>query len=270
MNSGISPPLRDLQRAFAYHLLPRDHTAPRTPIAALVADDGIGAVRRLQVYHHAYRMRLLEALRDSYGHTLLYLGDDAFNAAALAYVEVHPSQHASLRWYGQDLPAFLGLRLTDEPEVAELALLDRTLRLAFDGPDAAPLTLDAVARMAPAQWADLPPRLHPTCTQLQLRFNTLALWQAVDQEHDAPPAAELQQPGDLLVWRRGHQPHFRSLSPMERDALAQLQQGATFGDLCVALATRYPEVDAAAETGGLLRRWIDDELLQAHDDSAAA
>lgn len=248
--------LAQLQHGLAQHLL-----GGHSDFSAAVRPGGIGTVRRLAIYHHAYRMRLLDALRDSFGHTLLYLGDDAFNTAALAYIEAHPSTRASLRWYGGDFAAWLPQQLPDEPETGELAALDRALRHAFDGPDATPLTLADLAAVPPEAWARVTLRLHPTFHRLTLRFNTLALWQAVDQAHDAPAAMLLAEPGELLVWRRAHQPHFRSLGAVEAAALAHMHKGLSFADTCAALAASFPAHDTATESGALLRRWVDEELL---------
>ena len=254
--AATTPTLAALQQDFTQHML-----AGSDGIQQAIKPGGIGIKRRLRIYHQAYRMRLLDTLRDSYGHTLLYLGDEAFNNAALAFIEGHGSSLPSLRWYGPNFPAFLQEQLRDEPEVAELATLDWTLRHAFDGPNATPLTLNDMATLAPAAWATVGFTLHPTCVRLQLRFNTLALWQAVDQEQDAPPPAPLAQAGELLVWRRGHQPHFRSLGALEALAITQLQSGSSFAEMCAALAETFPEQATAAEAGMLLRRWVEEELL---------
>ena len=259
MNTA-APTLARMQQDFAQHLL-AGHDRGADDIRRAISPGGIGIERRLHIYHNAYRMRLLDTLRDSYGHTLLYLGDEAFNSAGLAFIEGHGSSLPSLRWYGPDFPAFLQQRLRDEPEAAELATLDWTLRHAFDGADATPLTLSDMAALPPEAWGSIGFVLHPTAARLQLHFNTLALWQAVDQEQDAPPAATLAQPGELLVWRRGHQPHFRSLGAVEAAAIVQLQAGASFADLCAALAQAFPEQATAEEAGALLRRWVEEELL---------
>lgn len=247
-----------LQRQFQQHVL-----SGGADIASVIRPGGIGIERRLAIYHHAYRARLVDTLRDSYGHTLRYLGDDAFDAAALVHVEAHPSDHPNLRWYGRDFPQTLAARFDEDPEVAELALLDWTLRHAFDGPDAPVLTLADLAAVAPEAWGRIGFVLHPTFTRLQLHHNTLALWQAMDEDETAPPAAALAAPGELLVWRRGHQPHFRSLQPVEVMALDSLHDGTGFAAMCALLAERFADVDTATEAGTLLRRWIDEELLSA-------
>lgn len=248
--------LLTLQTSFQQHLLD-----DKLAIAQAVRAGGIGASRRLAIYHRAYRMRLVDTLRDSYGHTLIYLGDSAFNEAALCHVEDHPSRHASLRWYGESFPLTLATCFGQQPEVAELAALDWALRHAFDGPDAAPLTLADLAALPPEAWGTIGFGLHPTYARLRLQHNTLAVWQALDRDEAPPAAAPLAVPGDLLIWRRGHQPHFRSLQALEATALDRLHAGWSFAHTCDDLATHHGDQDMAALTGSLLRRWVDEELL---------
>ncbi len=251
--------LLSLQNAFQQHLL-----SGEPGISAAVRPGGaIPVARRLQIYHRAYRARLVDALRDSFGHTARYLGDEGFEHGARAYIEAHPSSHSSLNDYGIGFAAWLADQHPQDPDIAELASLDWALRRAFDGPDAPVLTLTDLGALAPEAWGQVGLTLHPTCQRLVLQHNALALWQALDQDQALPPAVAQQQTTDLLVWRRGHQPHFRSLGALEGSALDALQQGQSFAGLCEALAHRYPDVDTAVQAGTLLRRWVDEELLSA-------
>lgn len=238
--------------------------------ASIVAGRGISVERRLHIYRHAYRARLAAALRDSFGHTAAYLGDEWFDADALAFVEAHPSSHASLNAYGSGFAAWLGERHVHDGDIAELAMLDWALRRAFDGADALLLALADLAALAPDAWERIGFALVPTYTRLVLRHNTLALWQALDAELAPPRAEALGAPCELLIWRRGHRPHFRSLGADEAMALTALHAGASFATVCARLAQGSPQCDAAAEAGTLLRRWIDDELIRAVVDPAHA
>lgn len=253
--SGLLRLQSELQR----HLL-----GDASPIAEAIADGpGIDVARRLGIYHHAYRARLVETLADTFGHLLRYLGEDRFDADARAFVDRHPSCRPSLRWYGESFPAWLAARHPDDGEIGELAGLDWSLRAAFDGPDAAPLSLASLAAEPPELWTQRPLRLHPTSMRLTLQFNAIALWQALDDDRPPPPAARLPAPGALLVWRRGEQPHFRSLGATEALALDRVAGGASFDAVCAALADAFPDADTVAAAGSLLRRWIDEELLVA-------
>lgn len=248
--------LIDLQQRFQRHLLHGDAT-----LHEVVRSGGIGPARRLAVYQHAYRWRLVEALRDTYGHTHRYLGDTRFDAAALAHVEAHPPVHASLRDYGDGFDGTLAAAHPGSGELPELARLDLALRRAFDGPDAPVLTLGGLAALGPARWAEASFELQPTARRFPLCFNTLPLWQALDEEREPPMPEPLPEPAEVIVWRRGHQPHFRSLGPFEAAALDAVQSGASFAEMARRLATRFEEQGLADALGGLLRRWIDEELL---------
>lgn len=254
----MSADLLAFQAALQAHLLHGD-----TAVSRLVRDGGIGIPRRLAIYHNAYRQRLLAALRDTFGHTLRYMGDTWFDAAALRHIEQHPSQHASLRDYGAGFEHTLAAVHPDLRELPELACLDRALRHAFDGADATPLTLADIGAVSPQQWGEIGFVLHPTAVRQQLQHNTLAIWQALDDDRDAPPALALREPGELLIWRRGHQPHFRSLQPLEAAALDAIAGGASFAQTLQGLADACGGAAPADALGAMLRRWIDDALLVA-------
>ena len=86
--------LREQQLAFA--------AAVREGAAAhvLLKPRGNGEPALLGIYQHAYRARLVAALRDNHEVLALALGDDAFDAIAQAYIDAHPSRFASIRWFG--------------------------------------------------------------------------------------------------------------------------------------------------------------------------
>jgi len=249
--------LAHLQEQFQAYLLDQ----PNDFGAAVRSGSGLTTGRRLAIYHQAYRARLVETLQDSYGHTAAYLGEDWFEREARAYLIAHPSQQPSLRWFGQAFPAWLGERHPADPDIAELAALDWALRAAFDGPDAPVLAMAELAALPAEAWASVGFDLQPTMQTLSLRHNTLAIWQALDQDEAPPPAEALQQDLTLLVWRRGLQPHFRSLGALEAAALQALRQGLGFAALCEQMAEQFPAIDIASEAGALLRRWVEEELL---------
>ena len=150
----------------------------------------------------------------------------------------------------------------EHPEVAEMAALDWAMRSAFDGADAPALALPDVAALAPEAWATVVFKPHPTMALLDLHCNTLTLWHALDQDAEVPPVEALPMPMGVVVWRFEERPHFRSVSPLESEALRALMQGQSFADTCADLAEQFPDDDAASAAGGLLRRWIDEGLLR--------
>lgn len=256
--------LEALQSRLQGHVLASDAAALADVVSVI---PGSGA-RGLGIYHHAYRARLQETLSDSFGHTLLYLGDEWFDALSAEYIEANPSASANLRWYGATYPDWLAQRLSadsdlgDHPEVAEIARLDWTMRAAFDGPDAPVLAMADVAAMAPEDWATVVFRPHPTLALISLSCNTLSLCHALDQELEVPPVEALPSPMAVVVWRFEERPHFRSATPTEAAALQAVLQGQSFAETCALLAEMLPEGEnAAALAGGYLRRWIDEGFL---------
>lgn len=251
--------LRNLQTAFHRHLLGQKST-----IAGAVAERaGIDTPTRLSIYHNAYRQRLLEALRDSFEKTRAYLGDERFDDCALAFIDERPPSHRSVRWYGAALPDWLGTRQPDQPDIGELAVIDWQMRCAFDGANATALAAASLHNLDAAAWETLGFVFAPTLCIVPLRYNTLPIWHALDRGEAPPPARALAEPTHLLVWRKGLQPHFRSLASIEHSALDRLRSGATFAAVCAALQDEAPGHDIAAAAGAMLRQWLDDELIVA-------
>lgn len=269
-----SSSLHALQDRFQAHVLQSD--------AAALNDicDGTGwqPSHRLGVYHHAYRARLLETMRDTFSHTWRYLGDEWFDQLALPYIEQHPSRLSNLRWYGETWPSWLAgdrlatLNLGNHPEVAELAQLDWALRRSFDAADSPALTAAHLSALLPDQWVNAALVPQAGAALLSVACNTLALWHALDQDEEVPPAEQLAQALSVLVWRQGEQPHFRSLADEEAHALTQVMLGHSFADVCDLLARLRPDAveQVPAMAGAMLRRWLSDGVLACSDSMVAS
>lgn len=250
----MSTELARVQGDFQHYLL-----NVASAIAEQVRPGGrIPVDKRLGIYHNAYRVRLVDTLRDTFEKTWTYLGDSAFEQCARAYVEAHPPTHRSLRDYGAALPDWLAARFPNDPDIAELARMDWLLRQAFDGPNAEALPLEALAGLAANDWETLGFRLVPTLELSPLGFNTPAIWGALDQNQPPPAAQRLPAPAWLCVWRRGWQPHFRTLDETEFAALSALRAGARFADVCQTLSEAHAD---SALSAHYLRRWLTEGLI---------
>ena len=85
----------------------------------------------------------------------------------------------------------------------------------------------------------------------------------------APPVVErLPQPVELLIWRKGHSPHFRSLAKIESAAIACVCSGDTLDAIGAALEKDFPDADVATEFGIMLHRWLDDGIISIGPQSA--
>ena len=249
--------LRELQTDFQRIVLDPDcasagwvnHEAP-----------GLSSEDRLNIYHNAYRLRLIEALMDTFAHTAIYLGEGWFEKLAAGYVQSYHSTHTNISLYGQHFPDYLADQLADDLDVAELARMDWILRRAFDGGDCIVLTLDDLQQLACAT-SEVRIRPVPTLTIMTQRFNTLDIWHAINQDGVPPDAIAHPEPIDILVWRKGYSPHFRSVSRFEASAIRAMIGGGDLDDVGSTLTRDYPDIDVTSEFGGLLHRWVDDEVL---------
>jgi len=226
-----------------------------------------GSAARLPVYAYAYRARLLAALRDNYEVLAMAMGDAAFDALGLAYIEAQPSPHASIRWFGDGLVAFMEgayAQALPHPALSDLARMDWALRAAFDAAAAPPLDAAALQALAPADWPALRLRLQPSVQLLALRWAVGPVWRALRLHVPGAGAEpELPEPAALahamLVWRQGLETRWRTLEPLEAGLLEALQAGACFAELCELAAGH--DAEPAAAVVRALQQWLADELL---------
>lgn len=252
----MSARLLPLQATFQQHML------GAADASHLLAGPAERRTLGLAIYANAYRQRLVEALADAFAKTRAVLGHEAFETAAVHYINEHPPQTRNLRWFGAEFAAHLRGVFPAQAVLAELAQLEWALRQAFDGPDS-PVLAAADLAGAPAEaWGVL--RLTPVQTATLLRFehNTVALWQALDDEAETPAIVHGEVVVDWLVWRKQLQPHFRSVHPVEAALLHAMLGGASFAQACEQAQTSTDE-DCTNHIGSGLRQWLEDGVLAA-------
>ncbi|HEX5683759.1 MAG TPA: DNA-binding domain-containing protein [Ideonella sp.] len=255
--SSTTPELLAQQRAFAALLL-ADDEAPVTPLLRAVK----GQPPRIGVYHHAYRARLIEALRSNLPVVHRVLGDDDFAALALAYLADEPSRKPSIRCFGDGLRDWLANHpdALPHPALADLAAMEWALGYSFDAADAASLTFEALAAMTPEQWPDARFAPHPSVHLLTLQWAVEPIWQALTHDEDAATDEPEALDHRLLIWRQGLETRWRSLQPDEGELLTACLDGEPFAMLCEQAAIRRGD-NAPTWVASALRRWIDDGLL---------
>ncbi|MCG6871593.1 MAG: putative DNA-binding domain-containing protein [Gammaproteobacteria bacterium] len=256
----MSTSLEELQRAFQEFLLGGDATAIR---ARVTGTERVPADTRLGIYAHAYSARLLEVLADNFPAVHTLLGDEAFAALARAYLDAHPSEFRSIRWFGNRLPAFVGTTgpWKEHPVVAELARFEWLLRDAFDATDAVVIGEAELAALAPEAWPGLRLEFHPSLRRLDLHWSVTAFWQAVENDEDPVAPERAEHPVGWLIWRRDLTQYFRSLEVSEAWALDRAREGANFSDICEGLCEWVDAANVAGYAAGALKRWLADGLL---------
>jgi hypothetical protein len=228
----------------------------------VVGDATAGAVERMDVYAHAYRLRLVDVLANDFPALEATLGKDEFDRVARAYLDARRPTHFSVRWFGAHLALFLRTHAPGRPVLAEIAAFEWAQGEAFDARDAPLLTADDVARLPADQWPRLRLTPHPSLRRVDLEWNAAVIARAVD-ESEAPPAPEHGPPVPWLLWRRDLVVRWRSLPSDEAAALDAVRAGATFGEVCELLCAHVGPDAAAMHAASLLKRWLADGLFAA-------
>jgi len=219
---------------------------------------GPQAAPGLSVYLNNYRGQLMACLAESYGAVKAWIGDDAFESAAATHIERRPPHSWTLDDYALDFPDTLEAIHHADPEVGELARLERGLARIFVGKDAEPVV---PAMLAGIDWERARIGFVPTLTMMPVKTNAAAIWSALaDGEH--PPAVQfLPDPATVAIWRNGFSPTFRTIDDAEREAIEALAGGLTFGALCGRLVESIGEEKGPVLAGGMLSQWLSDGLV---------
>jgi Putative DNA-binding domain len=244
--------LANLQREFTAYL--------RSDGNAGIPAVSLRSLRGLPVYHYAYRASLIDALRDVFERTHSWLGDERFDEAARVHIAAHPPNSWTMSDYGVGFDNTLAGLYPDNAEVPELAWLDWSLRIAFNGPDAPPLDM---ALLAEVDWDSARLQIAPTLAMRIIQTNVAAIWGALAEDDMDPPVAELlEQPAVLTVWRHDLMPRFHTVSDDEHQALIMANDGVAFGPICETLTAEACDADeVAARVGAMLGRWIAEGVL---------
>jgi len=254
--------LRKIQQSFQRYVLCGDPAGAEGLFAS-----GCGATvgKRMGIYHDAYRLRLIEALRSDYPTLHALLGEETFTTMARAYIDDHRSPYYNIRWYGDAMTEFLRKHPSwrERPWLAELAHFEWSMLAAFDASEAPLLTVETMSRVPLARWPELTFIAHPSVRVLDLHFEAPMLWKA----HKAGEEVRDHRPRALrcswLIWRRGRETYFRSIAKDEAPALKALLGGLPFAAICEQVSKG--EDDAPLHAASLLKTWISEELLSGID-----
>lgn len=247
---------------------------------------------RVQVYNEAYFARIHDALADDFSCVRRCIGHARFQQLVADYLVTHPPQHFSLRYIGQHLPNFAGRQplLSAYPYLAELADFEWQLFDIYDAADVTLLSESQLQQLPPTAWPHLPLRAQPALRlghyawpvdriyeacldeterskSHEMHFASNAVGRARDDGEPAAPMTTTWQPEttQLLLWRPQLDVKYRRCAAEEFALLETIVAGTHFADLCEQAAIIFSDLDAASlqhKLGGLLRRWVQDGVLQ--------
>jgi hypothetical protein len=244
--------LAALQRDFRSWL-----TAEASDAAARFGDH---AEPGLAVYLNNYRGQLMACLSESFLAVRAWLGEAAFDSAAATHIDRLPPYNWTLDAYALEFPDTINALYPEDPEVGELARLERDLGLAFVGQDAESLDLAALTHI---DWNGAILKLVATFSLLPVKTNAGAIWSAINTGDTPPAAAVLDAPAVIAIWRKEYSPTFRTLEPMEAQAIFMVADDRTFGEICRVAINEVGEIEGPQVAGNLLGRWISEGMVDA-------
>ncbi len=218
-----------------------------------------------------------EALEHSFPILLQLMGSDEFAVLARNYIQRFPSVFRSVRYYGDQLAAFLSAepRYAATPLLAEMARWEWAMANVFDAADATPIDIGALTDIKPESWAELRFEWSAALEVVSLRWNVAAIWKACRKER-ALQGMSLQgvrlrrqclrrdfwsgpATGSCGVrnckYTSGNFPQ-RKLRPSRRHARRE-----SFGELCERLCGQLDEQAASLHAAAFLRGWVESGLI---------
>ena len=229
----------------------------------------ISPQQRIHIYAHAYRARLSESLLEDYPILHEMLGDESFDFLCDEYIDAYPSDHASLRFFGRHLEAFLlqNAPFLDEPALGEMARFEWALRDVFDGNDESAASLEELGSVPPEAWTILRFKLHPTYKTINFKWNILDIWQSVKEQETVEQESDdfvshklLPAEISVVLWRDGLISRFRSLEKDELAALRLVKDFRAFPKICEELALYHGE-EAPQKAVELLKEWMQSGMI---------
>jgi hypothetical protein len=229
-----------------------------------VSTKKVSAEQRFEIYSEAYRLRLIECLEANYPILARHLGEDNFFELGMGYLYEYPSQHPSVRWFGDQLPEFIAEteKYGQNNFLIELAKLEWILTLVFDAADAPILSFADCAEIPPENWANLSFEFHPSLYRLDLEWNTVEIWEAYNQEKKRiPKPKKLAEEEAWIFWRKDLDVAFFPMNALEAEILDLAIEGKTWATLCETLLKNLNEEEVPNFIAPLLQRWLQQNLI---------
>ncbi len=213
----------------------------------------LSGVERIEIYHDAYRARLVECLADDYPALQNALGEARFESLCHAYMAEFPSRSPNLNFFGRHMSDFCRTARVIPVWSADLAALEWALVEVIHAAPVESPSQETLAKIAPADWPRA--RFTPGDAVRVLRFDWAvnAYFQAFNTGADVTEPA----PGwsSTAVFRDGATIWRMDMSRPMHALLASLLGGAPLGQALDALATSGA---LAEDEAPLVMQWFRD------------
>jgi hypothetical protein len=227
---------------------------PECETPAIVAGPaGRGAVKRYNVYRNNVTVSLIDALAAVYPAVQRITGVDFFRAMARFHIRATPPTSPLLFEYGRDFPAFIAQYgyAQSMPWLADTARLERAWLDAYHAEDAARLSAETLAAVAPERLADLVFIAHPATRIVRSPFSVVTIF-ATNRSEEKVGRIDASSPEDALITRPDLDVVVRHLPTGGAAFLLNLMTGQSLGEAAASAQQASPAFDIAANIAGLI------------------
>ena len=249
----LEPGTPSYASTFASALLDPERATP----AIVSGPAGKGAVRRYNVYRNNVTVSLIDALAAVYPAVQRITGTDFFRAMARFHARATPPSSPLLFEYGRDFPAFIETyeHAQAMPWLADVARIERAWLDAYHATDAAPLSPDALAAIAPERLAEAVFIAHPAVHVLRSAYAAVTIF-AANRSEDTVGPIDASSPEDALITRPDADVIVRHLPEGGAVFLTSLLAGRTLGEAAASALEAAPSFDIAANLAGLIQAGV--------------
>lgn len=240
--------MSSVQEKFAAALL--DPTLP--------VPDGVTSARgeadtaRFAVYRNNIAVSLTNALGQRFPVVKRLVGDEFFHGMARAFMATSLPSSPLIFAYGDQFPDFIAdfAPATALPYLADVARLEAAWTRAYHAGDVLPMTVEALAKVAPDQIATSRFRIHAATALVRSNFAIGTIWQAHQQDY-----AGKQSVGHaewVAVTRPAFEVRVHVIPGADGVFAAALFTGSTIGEAAQAVFAQDQQFDFGRAITGLI------------------
>jgi len=250
MNTGqLNFALKDMQAWMQEALVHSGATTQREDILAHIEpSDTLSAPQRLAIYQRGYYARLIQCMEGQFKALCHALGKDLFDDFAREYLELYPSQSATLSDLGTRFPGYLAGTRPDKEDaekeewidfMVDLAQFEGDLYVMFDatGNEGRPYATDTCH--------DDTLRLQPCFSLHTYRFPVSGYYNEVARGND--PEIPAPQQCHIATARKDYSIGIFTLLPAQYTFLSEMKKGVAVNE---ALAITVHQFNATPEAAG--------------------
>jgi hypothetical protein len=198
--SLVQPELHQLQRAF----ISATYAGSDATFPGVIAEAGIPAGVRLNIYRNNTITNLCNALKADYPVLERLVGNDFFLYAARCYIAQTPSRSGDINDYGDDFPKFIAgfPAASTLPYLGDVAYLERAWKRSYYAADAEAIDALQLSVVALERLSVLRFNLHPAVQLLSSPYPVTRIWSA-NQFHSEPAEQiDLDAGAELILLQR--------------------------------------------------------------------